>query len=222
MKPLSLLFALLLVTGLLFVAWEVAGQEEKAPDPDELVRKLLPDGWGAERERWANLGRCLPGIHSYFCELEGMGGTPYRRILMSSDGRELAVQDGGGFGDAAAQKEARVGFRDGKPLPDGCPAGWMGVLAVVSRTPEARARDPGSALTTAVLLAQLLTVKGRFVSASVKPADASGLRVEVEWAQGSPTWSYEETAAFAARFDRDGALAEFAKTQRSYAKHGRR
>lgn len=209
--------------GLLALAPRAVADEPGRSPLAEQVRTLLPEGWVVEAEPFADLERLLPDVHAFFCRLPGRGGYPYERILVRGDGTVLSRADGGAFLGAARAERIRA-RREGERWVqvEGTHAEVLRLLEVVRVVADAPGRDPGRALSTAVLFLRLLTWQGRFVSATVQAREGGGYDVTVDWRQGSSTWSYEERAAWTFGYDREGALVSLAKARTEFALHLRK
>jgi len=200
-----------------------SGDEGTPTAADEALRRLLPPGWTAAPETFANADRVLPGARSWLCRLPAKGGYPHERIVLTDAGQVVHRSDGAAF--LARARAARIEARREAAawtVVDGGATGVGPLLDAFHQRAPGAGRDPGSALTAAIVLLDLLTYDGRFVAATVTARGTAGVEVDVDWEQGSGTWSFEERARWTFGFDRAGALSRLGKAQASFDVHLRK
>ncbi|MHC5036697.1 MAG: hypothetical protein ACYTHM_05230, partial [Planctomycetota bacterium] len=131
------------------------GQEGEKVDPEKVARSLFEDHWRVEGEKFANLERCLPGVHPFFAILQGKGGVPYAKVLISGKGEVLVLTKTRDLIDRAGSKILEAEPKTFTPPPKAFRgAGGSGLNPTVSafaKYAAVRATDPGNALSLAVL-----------------------------------------------------------------------
>jgi hypothetical protein len=204
----------------------VATQEPATKDPLKAVRSVLGPNWVTERDSVSDTKNEKMCLHSFLCRLRARGGFPYKKFVVSHDGKILAQSSHRELLDRARSKSLQVmanGKRDDITVrPNVVATGLTNTFKAVQAGYEKRARGPAAALGTAVVLVDMLTVKGQFLSAKVDRRRDDGFTVTVVWKQGGSFWGFTEQASWTVTFDGAGSLVRVDKKQQSYERQLRR